>query len=179
MKNIILLAVLLPFKLFSQTDTLPKNADGKYEYTAVVNVDSASADKLYSNAKMFVALSFKSGKDVTQLNDDAGKTVIGSGNTPTTLNVGFGTSVASAVKFTFIIQCKDNRYKYSISEFQYYNTGDRSSTKALEDKSYFDKNKTGRRFFRSLSEQISVSMKSLLTQLTTFMSSENKKTKDW
>ena len=61
-------------------DTIPKNVQGMYEYTEVVKVDSCSADKLYSNAKLFIVDAFKSGKEVTQLNDDNTKTIAASGN---------------------------------------------------------------------------------------------------
>jgi len=44
----------------------PVNNNGEIEYTEVVKVDSTSADVLYSRAKMTIAQSFKSAKNVIQ-----------------------------------------------------------------------------------------------------------------
>ena len=179
MRKFILLLSLLPLKVLCQSDSLPKNAEGKYEFANVINVDSASSDKLYSNAKIFVALTFKSGKAVTQLNDDNTKTVVGNGITSVKLKISIGSPVYTDVAYSFTIQCKDNRYRYSITDFFFYNTGDGSSRKALEDNSYFDKNKISRRFFKSISEQINADMKDLISRLLNYMSSNTLATKSW
>jgi hypothetical protein len=131
MNKFLLLLFLLPGKIFCQTD-IPKNADGNYEYTGVVNVDSASADKLYSNAKLFIVDAFKSGKDVTQMNDDVAKTVAGKGDFKIYYK-GLSGGIDAYVYFKIIIQCKDGRYKYTINHFE-YTSGGRSAISLEDDK---------------------------------------------
>lgn len=162
-RTLFLLAVL-PLQLFCQTDTLPKNADGKYEYTGVVNVDSASADKLYSNAKLFIADNFKSGKDVTQLNDDYSKTVIGRG-------------IEHSVKFKITIQCKEGKYRYVVEDFEYIYEGVNNGI-PLEDekrlKHYMTKNMHG-----AALERTSLDTKTLITNLKKHMASQSMLTQDF
>lgn len=93
----------------SKTVSLPIDpSTGEVNYTEVVKADSLSADQLYGNAKFFVANAFKSAKDVTQLQDDNAKSVVCKGNFTGYRGNGF-------IDFTLSIQCKDGRYKYSIS----------------------------------------------------------------
>lgn len=81
-------------------------------FRSVVQVENTSAQTLYSRAKTFVSKSFVSGKDATQLVDDVAKNIVGNG----IITVGFSDVLAPAtgdVKFTFQIECKDNRYRYT------------------------------------------------------------------
>jgi hypothetical protein len=114
MRKMFLLLILLP--AFAIAQDLPKNQDGKVEFTEVVSIDSASAAALFSNAKIFITNSFKSGKDVTQLDDQNSKTVIGQGNTRVDIKA-LGMSWPGRVDFKITIQCKDGRYKYSFADF--------------------------------------------------------------
>lgn len=110
------LFLLFPSLAICQTP-IPKNNEGNYEYTAVVNVDSLPADKLYSNGKIFVVQAFKSGKEVTELNDDESKTIAGSG-TKRIYFKGLNAGLEYFIRFKFIIQAKDGRYKYTINDFE-------------------------------------------------------------
>lgn len=113
MRTILIACFLLDSTLcFSQ---MPVNADGKVEFTEVVTVDSASAQTLYSRAKLFVTNAFVSGKDVTQMNDDAAFTTVVKGSTKPSL--GLGATREGLVTFKMTIQCKDGRYKYSLTDF--------------------------------------------------------------
>lgn len=89
-------------------------AIGQEKYTEVVAVDSATADHLYSRAKIFVTNAFVSGKEVTELTDDQGKTIITKGNFSVRPH-GMG-SAQSYVKFRLSIASKDRRYRYSFSD---------------------------------------------------------------
>lgn len=174
MKFLILL--LLPFISLAQSDSIPKNTDGKYEYTEVVNVDSASAEKLYSNAKLFMVDAFKSAKDVTQLNDEASKTVAGTGAIKIVLH---GTTGAQYVSFKINIQCKDGRYKYDFSNFQYdlvYYGDDHLFD--LEDAKRIKRNMVGKQYQQAM-QQVSDGMKDLIADLKKHMSGESNHTKDW
>jgi|SRR6185312_6067628 len=174
MKKIILVALMLPMFCFAQKDAIPKNADGNYEYTEVVNVDSASAEKLYSNAKLFIVDAFKSGKDVTQLNDDISKTVAGTGAIQIYLK-GL-TSGTQYVSFKLNIQCKDGRYKYDFSNFQYdlvYYGDDHLF--ALEDAKRIKRNMVGKQYEQAM-QQVSDGMKDLIDKLKIKMASKGS---DW
>lgn len=101
----LLLVVLMVFaysKILSQ-DTIE-----------VVTVDSVSADKLFSRAKVFITSAFKSGKDVTQLVDEKENNIVAKGKMIVSLSL-----MKNPVRFAVSIQCKDNRYKYSFSDFVY------------------------------------------------------------
>jgi len=59
----------------------PRDADsGKFVYQEVVPVDGVTATDLYSRAKAWVALSYRSAKDVIQLDDPAVGRLIARGN---------------------------------------------------------------------------------------------------
>lgn len=173
MTKLLLFFSLLPVFAFSQTDTLQKNSNGQYEISEVVSVDNTSADDLYSRAKKFVAINFKSGKAVTQLNDDNSKTVVGKGVATMKIKISIGSPVYQPMDYTFTIQCKDNRYKYVISDFLFYNTGDLKTTKALEDESYWLKNKRAEKMWLDIKEQTTEQMNSLISLLKKSMTENN------
>lgn len=113
----LLLALLLPISAMCQkidADTL------SFNYTGVVQVDSIPAKTLQSRAKLFIAESFKSAKDVIQLDDaDAGVIVV-KGNIAPVIKVPIiGRMQYGWVHFTAKIQVKDGKYKYTFSEFDH------------------------------------------------------------
>ncbi|MEO6136651.1 MAG: DUF4468 domain-containing protein [Ginsengibacter sp.] len=173
MSKLFLLFSLLPIFAFSQTDSLQKNSNGQYEISEIVNVDSSSKDDLYSRAKKFVAINFKSGKAVTQLNDDNSKTVVGKGVETMKIKISIGSPVYQPMDYTFTILCKDNRYKYVISDFLFYNTGDLNTTKALEDESYWLKNKQSKKMWLDIKHQTTKQMNSLIALLKKSMTEDN------
>lgn len=112
MRKILIACFLLSTTLcFSQ---MPVNADGKIEYTEVVQADSISAQTLYSKAKLYVAKAFANGKEATQLNDDAAFTTVVNGATK--ISAGMGASRDGFVSFKLTIQCKDGRFRYSFTD---------------------------------------------------------------
>ena len=93
---------------------LPHDANtGKICYQEVVKVDSSiTKEALYSAARSWFAITFKSAIDVLQMEDkDSGK-LIGKGNT--TIYVAMNNH---RIHFTVTIQVKPARYKYSITDF--------------------------------------------------------------
>lgn len=103
---------------FAQDGSLPINQKGIVEFSDVVVVDSMSADKLYSKAKLFIAKSFVSGKHVTQLEDDAAKTIVINGRIVVLMKGFMVTNLEGGTfKFQLTIACKDNKYKYSFTDF--------------------------------------------------------------
>jgi len=164
----------------AQSDSIPRNAEGKYEYSEVVNVDSASAAKLYSNAKLFIVTAFKSGKAVTQLNDDAAKTVAGNGNVQIVLKGLASSGVTKRVSFSILIQCKDGRYKYTINDFQISFKSDMiNRTFPFEDEKGFKNKLLTTKRTEELYEIFKGDMNTLISDLKKAMASQSESTKDW
>lgn len=125
MKNIILFAALLiSMHSFAQMDTLPVNPDTHLvDFTEVVKVDSATAKVLYSNAKLYMANAFVSGKAATQLNDDENFTIVGNGYISVGVSTMLGKKPCGGFDFKVTIQCKDGRYRYSFTGFNHSASG--------------------------------------------------------
>jgi hypothetical protein len=122
MNKLFFLLFFFPGLALSQSDNkevkFPMDSStGKITFIEVVNVDSATADQLYSRAKLFVADSYKSNKAVTQLNDDAAKTVL---IKPIIINHAKGFGEYGYTSYQFTIQCKDNKYRYIITDFYHH-----------------------------------------------------------
>ncbi|MDR2003986.1 MAG: DUF4468 domain-containing protein [Prevotella sp.] len=108
---VILLAQENPF-----TDVFPIT-DGKVNYTEVIQVENKNASELYKNAKIWLVDAFKSSKDVIQNDDRDNFIVIGKGFFD---GYGHNKSITNAKYwFTIRIDCRDNRYKYTITDFIY------------------------------------------------------------
>jgi hypothetical protein len=83
----------------------------------IVELPNTSKTEIYNRALAYVAKNFRSGKDVIQLQDkDAGK-IIGKGSIKYDAP-GFnpGTFYSGYFRFMIMVDCKDNKYKYSISQ---------------------------------------------------------------
>jgi hypothetical protein len=100
-------------------NTLPRNADGRVEYTAVVYVDSTSSkDAIYAAARAWFVDNFKDAKEVLQVQDkDAGE-LVGKGYIDIPSNrFGYIAIGVGIVWFNVTLYAKDGRYKYVISDF--------------------------------------------------------------
>ncbi|HEY8688273.1 MAG TPA: DUF4468 domain-containing protein [Chitinophagaceae bacterium] len=87
-----------------------------YLQTEVVNVDSISVQTLYSRTKLFIAENFKSAKTVIQLDDPETKTLVVKGGVTPYIKNAFAGRTYGISMFTLKIQCKDNKYKYTLSD---------------------------------------------------------------
>jgi hypothetical protein len=104
----------------AQNGMLHRNQDGDVEYSGVVDIDTASSLTLYNRASEFVIREIKSQKSTAQLNDrDARKIVLRCYLPMDTRPVALS-KYSAYVTFVFEIECKDNRYRYLMSDF-YYN----------------------------------------------------------
>ena len=115
MKNYLILSALCLFTHLSIAQT-SNDAENSSTYIEVVNVDSVSAETLYSRAKMFVANEFNSATDVTKLDAPTTMTLIIKARLPRNYTNPFNHAFGGAVRFRFVIQCKDGRYKYVLDE---------------------------------------------------------------
>jgi len=118
MKNLLFILLTIVSMSLSAQD-YPEH----FTYTGVVKVDSASATILYSRAKRFVAETYKSGKTVTDLDDATTTTIIlkplmDSYSSSVSMSA-ISSSCSASVKYTFTIECKDGRYKYTLSDFHH------------------------------------------------------------
>lgn len=117
-------------------NTIPVNAAGKIEYTEVIQVDSAAAGQLFSNAKQYFATAFVSAKDVTQLADPDAKTIVVKYMIPVSWK-SFGITQSGFVRPVLTIQMKDGKYRYSFTDLLWdYQAGTmgRHYTEPLESK---------------------------------------------
>lgn len=90
----------------------PLNGNGKEEFSEVVNVDIVK-NTLYSNAQEWIARTFIDYKSVIQLEDKENGKLILKGFSP----INFSTpSVSEDMSYTIAIECKNNRYRYTISD---------------------------------------------------------------
>jgi hypothetical protein len=112
MKTLLLFtSLIIRLSCLAQTNDLPKDESGKIVFTEVVKVDSADANQLFSRAQVAISSLFKSAKDVIQVKDEASKQIVAKG-----LLEAYG-----FVKFETTIQCKDGRYKYTITNLEHTN----------------------------------------------------------
>ena len=89
----------------------------------VQTVDTTmTKNQIYSLANEWFALNFKSANDVLQLQDKESGKLIGKGYTQINVivNKRGKTSSEGPMSFTFIVFCKDGRYKIIVSNVLYY-----------------------------------------------------------
>lgn len=174
--KLIVFLLLLPLAALSQSDSLQKNSEGIYELTGVIHVDSVSAANLFSRAQKFVAVNSNSLEPITQLNDDNDKLTVGKGTMTAFMYNSFGNlNSITNVDYTITVQCKDNRYKYTISNFLVYVPD--SIRIALEDESYWNKRRWAKRMWSDTKQEIYSKMKTVIGLLKNSMASDS--TKDW
>jgi len=121
MKKIISLLILssLTFHVFGQEkflDILPLQ-DSIVTYSGVVQVDSADMNTLYLRAKKWFVMTYKSAKDVIQLDDKENGEITGKGD----FKIEYY-NLAPNISHTISIFVKDGRYKYVITQFSYSDT---------------------------------------------------------
>lgn len=92
----------------------PRDAAGKIVFQGVVLVDGVAATDLYSRAKLWAARSFRSAKDVIQLDDPTNGRLVCKGFHEEPFGWGAGASIK--VWFTFTVEVKDGRYRWTIDQ---------------------------------------------------------------
>ena len=141
--------------------------DGKVTYTDVIQLQGVSKDEMYKRAKHWFVDTFNSGKDVIQLDDKENGEVIGKGCFKALWLINFYSSQSVNVWKTIIIQIKDNRYRYEITDFRmrkYYLPSQNASITdvgiPLEE---WNKghNSSNKRFYPKINTQLAALIKSL------------------
>jgi len=84
------------------------------EYSEVVQIPGKTADQLYTIAREWYAITFKSAQDVIQMEDPVKKEIIGKGYSIIYYKA---KKIPASLNMFFTLQTlfKDNRYKYSIT----------------------------------------------------------------
>ncbi len=157
-------SLLLLFLFFSV------NLIAQNKYSEVVNVDSSSADELHSLSKMFVTNASKSGKVLTQLSDDANKTLVAKGYMDVEVAKAMGMSFPEKVWFKVTIASKDNRYKYSFDDFVLHYQAGTSRPKIEADLNKKDPPKTvNKKQWEAVKSQVDDKVKWMISDLKTEM----------
>lgn len=116
-----LFVVLLPSLCFSQEKVFPKNANGEYEFSEVIETD-LSKSILYSNAISWAMNLYGNYKDVVQYeSENDGKLVIngfGGYVGKITNEKGNENTVREEYSYTISIDCKDKKYRYIINNIK-------------------------------------------------------------
>jgi hypothetical protein len=167
------LATILAIQSFAQTE-LPLNSAGKIEYTETVRVDSLNGQQLYSRAKQFFANTFVSTRNVTQLSDDDGKTIVIKYVIPITV-VSMGFKQPAIVHVTLNLQTKDGRYRYSFSDFTWeYKPGTMSPTYTADLEEEKPKG-ASKKQWQEVKDQTDISVKQFIDRMKKQLATSN----DW
>jgi hypothetical protein len=122
-KYLLLLLFFTSLKASAQISIMPSDsASGKITYQGVCIVDSVNAKELFSRSKIWFANTYNSSKEVIQNIDSDNYIIIGKAQMRAHAQ-SFGERTWGYVKYSITIYCKDNRYKYVISDF--YHEGDK------------------------------------------------------
>lgn len=117
MKSILfLILALFPFVSFAQSyvDEIPF-VDDKIKFETILNIDSVSAQELYSRAKLAISDMYKSGKSVIDSYDDNALNLVVKGTTHYPLKDFLGT-VNIDLDHTLIMQFKDGKVKLTYTD---------------------------------------------------------------
>lgn len=107
----------LPFLTTGQTIEKDKET-GLYATSGVIQVDSLAKDALYSKALEWISLNYKSAKDVIQYSSKEEGKIICKGNFMTSMFLKEGW-----IEHTMTLEFKDNRFRYTFTNFSYYSSG--------------------------------------------------------
>lgn len=119
--------VLLLFLLTALTASIKASVadsiqyrNGKVIIEEVIAVPNTTSTQLYGKAKLFFTTAFNSSKSVIQSEDIDNHVIVGKGKIVNFEDQGFGGIYRN---FTIIIQTKDNRYRYTITDMETEETG--------------------------------------------------------
>jgi hypothetical protein len=99
----------------SDVQPFPRDDKGNVRFQGVVQVEGAKAQELYTLAKLWVAKSFRSAKDVIQLDDPANGVLIAKGSH----EEGYGFSTTVWFHYTLTVEVKDGRYRWTLDQLEY------------------------------------------------------------
>lgn len=93
-------------------------------YTDVITVSDASADDLYKKALQWFVYTFKSSSNVIQHKDPTAKLIIGNATVKYDTKVFMSQNCTSGyIDYVIKLEFKDNRFKYTITDFYHRGSG--------------------------------------------------------
>jgi len=147
----------------------------------VVQVDSVAAKELFSRAQLAVARIYNNANHVTQLKDNESFQILAKGGTEQTLKGAF-VWYKGMVKFDFIVQVKDGRYKYTIENMSFNGSGDGLHYFEFGDLSGerpgSDKNMCSKKVWLKLKEDTRHAINKMISDFKSFMSSNKYSNKE-
>jgi len=111
--------MLAPCLVLGQDPQLPINSETrKVEYSDLVKVDSIlTRDQLFTRAREWMVSTFKTSKDVLQIDDKGTGTIMGKCN----LEIKDQTHLRNGyIMFSVKIQVKDGRFKYWVNDLEHF-----------------------------------------------------------
>ncbi len=117
MKSIHLIILFCICTLSAFCQTMPIDATtGLITYTGIVNCDSSNQKDIYYAAQLWALNAFGTGKPVAQFNNTEKSTVVFKPGIPVHTEGGV---LAGNVFYTFTIECKDGKYRYTLTDFKH------------------------------------------------------------
>ncbi|MEM9023949.1 MAG: DUF4468 domain-containing protein [Bacteroidota bacterium] len=166
-----LLAAVIALQGFAQD--LPKDEDGKVEFTETVSVAGFTADQLYANAKTWFAAQYKSEKNrkfLTDINKISDKQNIKS------------EQMSGGVNYTIDIQVKEGRYRIRITNLAHkdYGKGKCSGGRLEADEPLCRDGKMSAKTWQQVKNITKEQVTQLIESIKTAMAKkEEKKSDDW
>ena len=119
MKQLFTLCLFAFFSINTFGQSIIKDSiSQKYEAQEIKKLDSLKADVIFTKAKEWIALNYKSANDVIQLADKESLKIIVKGNFSSSLFMKQG-----FISHTLILDFKDEKMRYTYSNFSYYSSG--------------------------------------------------------
>ncbi len=119
--RVAMIGLLVCFSCFNTSAqvVLPKDETGKITYLDVVRMDSLTADTLYKRIKQWVKFTYP--KSNTTI-DSISRRIVTRGRFLVYTNPGVLKEVHGAIRYDLAIELKENRYRYSFTNFvfEYY-----------------------------------------------------------
>lgn len=174
-----MLGFVFPFIGFSQnsvaTPTLPVDEETKLITYKEVVKDTGSVDDLYVRALAWINKTYPNPTDVTHVRDRANGKLEGIARFKISKVLPDGQKVDNGViSYSFIIECKEGRYRFTFSKFNLKNVSYYPIERWLDKKStYVDANTD------SNLKQIDEKMKELIASLKSSMKFKAKKDDTW
>jgi len=187
MKKIVLILICLPIFAIAQKhkrdvkqqiDTVPNIMPVTNQvimYTGVVALDSTIPKaELFNRAKSWFVTTYRSAKDVIQMEDKDAGILIGKGIFNIIYNGGFFEGIQNvSVYHTIKLYFKDGRYKYEITEFngQYYHEETRFTTAGfrnvdIKNNGYEKNKKNYNKFLETINLEVIKTIQSLKTAMS-------------
>lgn len=133
MKKLIIAILLFPLISFSQ------------DYSEVVQVEGKNLSELYTSAREWFALTFKSANDVIQMDDPVSGKLIGKGSTHVSENYISGKGLMAVPiamewypNFTIKVEVREGRYKCDITDITIKSTSEYLGTVETSYQSYLE-----------------------------------------